>query len=98
MAGTKAEALQETPFFLNNSKRYQLLLRIHFAHLRQKAQSSSSTGNVNGGFVLTTQDKARAGDNHAVGGGTSSSELLTEASMSMSLAILETLGPSSKYF
>ena len=48
--------------------------------------------------MLTTQDKARAGDNHAVGGGTSSSELLTEASMSMSLAILETLGPSSKYF
>ena len=49
--------------------------------------------NLNGGFVVTVKE----GGGDVRGTAKSSSELLTEASMSMSLAILETLGPSRKF-
>ena len=82
------EALEQSQFFLNNQKRCRLLLRIHLAHLRQEAQTSSVAENS----CFVTPVKEEGGKV----GARSGSELLTEASMSMSLAILETLGPFRK--
>ena len=63
---------------------------MHLAHLRQEALSPSSTENSNAGFVKTDM----GGGDGKGGAAKKGSELLTEASISMSLAILETLGPS----
>lgn len=89
---SKATSCDDTPFFLMNRKRYQLLIRIHLAHLRQRNQSSRHLLNKSLISGLRLEGSREGG-----GIEDSGKDMLTEASVSMSLAILETLGPTRKF-
>lgn len=83
------KTLQISSFLKENRLRLQLLLRIHAAHLHQKSKLSKSSENREGIIVSNLSEIMSS---EKVGG-----DLLTAATLSMSLSILETLGSSREY-
>lgn len=83
------KTLQISSFLKLNRLRLQLLLRIHTAHLHQKSKVSKSSDNREG-IMVSNLSEIRSSEK--VGG-----DLLTAATLSMSLSILETLGSSREY-
>ena len=87
---TKTTILEENSFFVTHRYRRQLLLRIHLAQLRQSSSLKK-------GCDIISESMCNVTKSGACRNGERNMDMMTETSITMCLAILETLGPTRKF-